>query len=427
MALFVAVLLASVVLRAEASPVSPRVARDINFDIVMPGIHDVPLAGSTTAEGGDALLFLDSLPKFTKASKPWDGMIQLEKPQPGEVEEARPGEEEEARPGVEEEARPGEEEEAWPGVEEEARPGEEEEAWPGVEEEARPGEDVGSGAANLMFPTVSSQPPAALNATREAAEGSGSFAFPSPISLGEEVPPRSVRTEGECALSKGMVLFNGSCEQLLARNNCAEDEWLVLLEGVAQCTPRPCPWGKIPFEEDCVDPLNLSVCDKGQVLYIDFEGNSVCDCDLGFLYDPSNGNCNARHEKGSCPFGEYVDVSASGMVECVPNPCVSNGYVKGEDGCYRKMYGGFCEDANLLFHKKNNTAECRKVALHNILDVTELRDCPAGSIRDYLNVCRETFHFSTLSSYPTLYGGCPGGFARDPSGTCRKLSTLFGR
>lgn len=405
MTLLVTVLLASVALGVEASPASPRFARDINFDIVLPGIHDVPLAEhaeSTTAEGGDALVFFESMPKFTKASKPWTGMMQPAKAQPGEEEE--------------EEARPGEKEE------EEARPGEEE------EEEAQPREDVGSGAANLMFPTVSSPPPASPNATAEGAEDSGSFAFPSHISLGEEEDPlRSVRTEGECALSKGMILFNGSCERLLARNTCAEDEWLVLLEGVAQCAPRPCPWGKIPFEERCVDPIDLSACDRGQVLYIDFGGKSLCDCDVGFLYDPWSGNCFARHQKGSCNFGEYVDVSASGMVECVPNPCISDGYVKAGKKCYRKMYGGFCEDANLLFHTNNNTVECREVALHNILDVPELRECPAGSIRDYLNVCRETFHLSTLSSYPTLYGGCPGGFVLDPSGTCRRTSMLFGR
>nr|XP_027206669.1 uncharacterized protein LOC113800144 isoform X1 [Penaeus vannamei] len=441
MTLLVTVMLASAALSVGASPTSPRFARDtfgiISFDMVLPGVRDVPLeedaeattteaAATTTAAPAEMLrlpgtddvvpvFFMESLPMFSKADKGWPGMMQPEEA-PSEEEEAQP---EEAQPG---EAQPGE---AQPG---EAQP---EEAQPG---EAQPKEDVGSGAGSLLFfPTEGASPPSAPKATTEASESSDGFVFPSHISVAASKEEKdavrgSARAEGECALSQGLVMVNGSCERLLARNHCAKDEWLLLREGAAKCEKRPCPWGEIFFEDRCVNPIELSVCDSGQVLYIDFSGRSVCDCDAGFLYDPWSGNCFARHEKGSCNFGEYVDVSASGMVECVRNPCISNGYVKeaATGLCFRKMYGGFCEDADLLFHRSNRTAECRKVSLHNILDVPELRECPAGSIRDYLNVCRETFHVATLTSYPVLYGGCPGGFVRDPSGTCRKTSRLFG-
>ncbi|XP_042875323.1 uncharacterized protein LOC122255357 [Penaeus japonicus] len=422
MTLLVTVLLASVALRAEASPASPRFARDIiSFDMVLPGVRDVPVKDDTTTEAPllmetfrlpvsedeAPILFVDSLPMFAKADK--GPQTEMKHPEEAQPEEKLP---EEAQP---EENQP---EEVQP---EEAAP---EEKQP---KEVHPEEEVGSGVGHLLLFPTERNTSTAPKVTTEASEG---FIFPSYISLAaetgeeeEESPNRSVRTEGECKY-KTEVMFNGSCEQLLARSTCAKDEWLLLLEGVPQCARRPCPWGQVPFEDRCVDLANVTVCDSGQILYVDFSGKSLCDCEHGFLYDPLSGNCYARHEKGSCVYGEYLDVSASGMMECVRNPCISEGFVK-EDAtglCYKKKYTGFCD--KLVYHRSNRTAECLEVALHNILDVTELRECPPGSLRDYLNVCRETF--PTLNSYPALYGGCPGGFVLDPRGTCRKASRLFG-
>lgn len=285
--------------------------------------------------------------------------------------------------------------------------------------------DEGSGA--LLFP--GNTPPSRVpqESTNPSDEGSGDFVFPKHITLRQEVTTDG-QVQQPCSLQAGAILVNGTCERLLSKGPCAEGEWLLLRDNRTECAPRPCPFGQLEYEERCVNASDVSMCDQGQILYVDFTGFTMCDCETDFFYDPWSGNCYAQHEKGPCGFRQYLEVSDSGSVECVENDCVTDGYIRDSNfsGCFRKMYRGFCEQKFLIFHHNNKTAECFAIDIRNIFDVTTLRACPSGSLRDYLGECREQFRLPSVSSDPMKYGTCPPAYIRDPRGTCRRVHNVLG-
>lgn len=238
-------------------------------------------------------------------------------------------------------------------------------------------------------------------------------------------------SNGNCSLAAGQVMHNDTCKRLLAQATCAEGEWLVLGENdLAECKPRPCPFGQLKYNAECVAPENTTVCSYGKILYVEMTGDTYCDCEPGFKYDPFSGNCYARYEQGPCLFGNYLDLTKESnctTMECVPNKCEIDGFISGRNDnlCYRKMYSGFCESAYQLFHQVNQTVECGAMIWRSIFDVATLRTCPEGSVRDHRQECRQLFHVPSISSYPSMNGECSIGFIKDPNGICRRVHSIL--
>ncbi|KAK3861051.1 hypothetical protein Pcinc_032949 [Petrolisthes cinctipes] len=272
-------------------------------------------------------------------------------------------------------------------------------------------------------------------------------------------------SSSSCLLSSGNVLHEGLCKRLLAQETCAEKEWLVLIDNnndntrpIAECKPRPCPFGKLEYKGECVNPSDGNICAYGQMLYVEMTGETYCDCEYGFTYDLISGNCYARQEQGQCSFGHYLDLTEDCTVACVPNTCLVDGFVGGKNEdhtavnsrtngdhtvansrtnedhtaaansmtCYRKMYYGFCDDAYKIYHQVNGTVECNDIFIRSIFDVVTLRNCPIGSRRDFQDRCRQLYRVPSASTYKSLHGECGVGFKKDPRGTCRKVHSIFG-
>ncbi|KAK7071014.1 hypothetical protein SK128_019483 [Halocaridina rubra] len=208
-----------------------------------------------------------------------------------------------------------------------------------------------------------------------------------------------------------------------------KEEWFVKNSTDAgSCVPRPCPIGELMFEKKCINITDNTVCNEGQMLYVDFTGLVHCDCKPNFIYDPWSGNCFALGDQGYCNFGQHLVMGANGTVNCEKNPCYLNGYAFHNDTkiCYRKMFRGFCDEGFLIVHEVNRTAECGAIVAHSIFDLPTMRSCNGGTIRDYTGTCREQFTVPVSSFYPVMYGQCPLGFMKDPQGDCRKIHKLFG-
>ncbi|KAK3861049.1 hypothetical protein Pcinc_032948 [Petrolisthes cinctipes] len=342
----------------------------------------------------------------------------------------------------------------------------------------------------IIKPRAASEPFVLGSHTEEKKETTErpNFVFQQPQSQQLPQPQPSTSTSSSsCLLSSGNVLHEGLCKRLLARETCAEGEWLVLIDNnndntrpIAECKPRPCPFGKLEYKGQCVDPSDVNICAYGQMLYVEMTGETYCDCEYGFTYDMFSGNCYARQEQGQCSFGHYLDLTEDCTVACVPNKCLVDGFVGGKNEdhtavnsrtngdhtavnsrtngdhtavnsrtngdhtaansgtnedhtaaansktCYRKMYYGFCDDAFKIYNQVNNTVECNDIFIRPIFDVVTLRNCPIGSRRDFQDRCRQTYRFPSTSTYKSLYGECGIGFKKDPRGACRKVHSIFG-
>lgn len=249
-----------------------------------------------------------------------------------------------------------------------------------------------------------------------------------PSSLLREVDGRS------CGLPYGTIIYKNTCQRLLTQGLCVEGQWLVKKDNsdvTGECVPRPCPQGQLQYEGTCVDASDTTVCNKDQMLYVDLTGHVHCDCEPDFFYDPWRGHCFTQHDRGSCNFGEHLEINEGGAVECVPNPCLMEGYLKENSTgqCYKKMYRGSCEDVDhtLIFHHSNKTAECIVHKTHSIFDLPTLKSCPQGSRRFFGGTCRELFRVPAEITYRTTsYAHCDFGFTKDRRGTCRRTHKLFG-
>ena len=235
-----------------------------------------------------------------------------------------------------------------------------------------------------------------------------------------------VMTESPCLLQDRSAFFNGVCQPLLEMGPCADNEWVVLSnEGFPECRERVCPWGSLLFNDSCVDPNDLSICPRGQILYVDLQGNTDCDCQDKFFYHPETGECYTRHEQGVCEDNFFMEFNDDLSPVCVENPCGSDDFVFHDGTCYRKNYVGYCEP-HLVDVRSGVHADCIFIELFSIFQAPTLRACPRGSRRDHEKRCRAVFRVPTQRTLSSHSGECKFGFKKDHTGTCRRVFDLFG-
>lgn len=233
----------------------------------------------------------------------------------------------------------------------------------------------------------------------------------------------------DCILQSREAIFEGNCSVLLHQGPCSSGHWLVMSEenGTAYCSERQCPWDRVYYEEECVNPQGFEVCRRGQILYVDITGYAECDCEPDYIYDPKTQNCYTEHEQGYCNESEYLERDENMQLSCVHNPCGLDGYVNDENGqCFVKNYIGRCPVYQIDFIHEVGTADCLTTVPHSIFEVPTLRSCPPGSRRDFFHKCRTVFRVPTQTSFPSIKGQCPDNYLRGPRGACRKVISLFG-
>ena len=232
---------------------------------------------------------------------------------------------------------------------------------------------------------------------------------------------------GRCDLRNGQALHGDKCSMLLSQGPCLDQHWLVLLEtGLPVCAHRKCSWDKLLYKGRCVDPLDHTICGKGQIFYVDLFGKTECDCEENRVYEPESGNCYAQHEKGFCQMSEHIEIARNGAPVCVTNPCYGEDLVQYDGRCYKKLYDGVCPESQLVLKKAHGTAECDYIIPHSIFGVGIQTACPSGSRRGFLRQCRSVFRVPTQKTFPKQRGECPSSFFGGFGNTCRKTVGLFG-
>lgn len=219
--------------------------------------------------------------------------------------------------------------------------------------------------------------------------------------------------------------YEGSTWKLLSRGECPLGEWVVM---VAECTPGckpiPCPQGQLEYEGQCVNITDPTVCGGGQVLYTDQTGSTFCDCENDHFYYRWDGQCYARQERGPCDFGFYLDLDENGNVDCVPNPCQVDTFVKNPatEKCIPKDYVGYCPEDRLQFHSNKNIVECFLVDIRNIFDRAISRSCTSGSGLTHRGTCSPQFVVPSVTALPrSLTSGCYAG-TTTTRGSCRRIN-----
>lgn len=220
--------------------------------------------------------------------------------------------------------------------------------------------------------------------------------------------------------------YEGRTWQLLSRDRCPVGEWVVMVgECKPGCRPLPCELGQLEHRGQCVNLTDPTVCDGGQVLYIDQTGSTFCDCENDRYFYPWDGQCYARQEQGPCDFGYYLDLNENGRVECVPNYCQVDEFVREPTTgkCFRKDYVGYCPEDRLQYHTSNQTVECFLIDIRNIFDRAITRSCTAGSGLDHFGNCRSEFVVPTVTALPrSLSAGCYAGTISVGGGPCRRVN-----
>ncbi|KAK7071015.1 hypothetical protein SK128_019484 [Halocaridina rubra] len=237
--------------------------------------------------------------------------------------------------------------------------------------------------------------------------------------------------EKQCGDPFGTIDYEGTCQRLLTRGPCSNEEWLVKDKNSfrGRCLKRLCHIGQLQFSGRCVAVSDRTVCSEGQMLYVDFTGEVHCDCEPGYFYDLWRGQCFTQYDRGFCNFGQYLLAAKNGEMNCALNPCLMEGFAFYNETrkCYRKMFRGVCESPDsLAWHRENSTVECIASSVHSVFDVPTLKSCPPGSVRDIYRRCREEFRVPVDIIYPASYGHCRLGFVKDARGICRRTHKLFG-
>ncbi|XP_050716741.1 uncharacterized protein LOC126998759 [Eriocheir sinensis] len=167
----------------------------------------------------------------------------------------------------------------------------------------------------------------------------------------------------------------------------------MVAEYQPECRPLTCPLGMLEHQGQCVNLTDRTVCDGGQVLYVDQTGSTFCDCVNDYFYYPWDGQCYARQERGPCDFGFYLDLDENGSVDCVPNFCQVDDFVKNRTtgGCVRKGYVGYCPEDRLQFHENKEISKCVLVDVRTIFGPAVTRPCRPGSGRDRFGRFREEY------------------------------------
>ncbi|XP_018026679.1 uncharacterized protein LOC108682077 [Hyalella azteca] len=233
-------------------------------------------------------------------------------------------------------------------------------------------------------------------------------------------------TSDKCSLKFLLTMFEGSCSRLLTRSSCESDQWLLLSsDGVAHCAERRCPWEQLEFQGDCVDPATPDLCPRGQIIYVDINGQAECDCEANHYFDADSGQCFMLHEQGPCESSHYLEKGLDGKMECVPNPCENDELVSFEGTCYKKNYKGYCSPTLIEILAESNSADCLFTPPRSVFDVLALSACPEGSQRSFLGKCREVLRIPTQTTSPSFRGVCLPGFVSDQTGTCRRVVSIF--
>nr|XP_034192641.1 uncharacterized protein LOC117609951 isoform X4 [Osmia lignaria]XP_034192642.1 uncharacterized protein LOC117609951 isoform X4 [Osmia lignaria] len=137
-------------------------------------------------------------------------------------------------------------------------------------------------------------------------------------------------------------------------------------------------------------------CPENMLLYPGDGNNSawVCDCRPRFLYFPLSDRCYEAYRQGPCAPRNYVILPQNEAVpKCVNNPCLIDGLVPYNDTCYplRTMGGPCAPDGVLGVNETTFELECipTDLAPFIIIQVPKRPQCPAGSRRNALGMCRE--------------------------------------
>ncbi|OAD56935.1 hypothetical protein WN48_02460 [Eufriesea mexicana] len=137
-------------------------------------------------------------------------------------------------------------------------------------------------------------------------------------------------------------------------------------------------------------------CPENMLLYPG-DGNIstwICDCRPTFLYFPLNNSCHEAYRQGPCTPQNYVVLPKNEVVpKCVKNPCLEDGLVPYNNTCYRlKTIDSPCNpDGIIAVNETTFELECvpTDIAPFIIIQAPK-RQCPAGSRRNSLGICRET-------------------------------------
>ncbi|KAL7639498.1 UNVERIFIED_CONTAM: hypothetical protein RMT77_009999 [Armadillidium vulgare] len=244
-----------------------------------------------------------------------------------------------------------------------------------------------------------------------------------------------------CKIENALIDYGGKCHALLTQGPCSPNQWfLINKEGEAYCAQRPCPKENLLYNDRCVSISDSSVCGVSEMLYVEFNGDVYCDCLPYYVYDTDARRCFAEHDRGSCPFGEYLDLDSNDKLRCVENICKRDDLIYNPENksCYKKIFKGSCKEEKgyeVVYKDKDRTADCGSINNRNIFEVPALTSCPAGSRRDYFGNCQKvrTVRPGGPEAYrvPTQqvsrYSQCPHGLTKYPDGSCRKVNELLGR
>ncbi|XP_050715440.1 uncharacterized protein LOC126998093 [Eriocheir sinensis] len=220
--------------------------------------------------------------------------------------------------------------------------------------------------------------------------------------------------------------YEGSTWELLSRGRCPVGEWVVMVAKCQpECRPVPCPSGQLEHQGRCVNLTDPTVCGGGQVLYVDQTGSTFCDCENDHFFYPWDGQCYARQGKGPCDFGFYLDLNENGSVECMPNYCQVDDFVKNPTTgkCVRKGYVGYCPEDRLQFHENNTIVDCFLLDIRTIFTRAVTSSCTSGSGLSHLGGCRSEFVVPSVTALPrSLTAGCYAGTLSVTGGACRRIN-----
>jgi len=239
------------------------------------------------------------------------------------------------------------------------------------------------------------------------------------------VPPSSFPN---CTLHNRQIWYNDTCHSLLEKHTCGDDEWKVLTEDlIPVCKVLPCPDNLLMFNGSCVDASDVTLCPRGQILYVDLLGEAACDCQTDYFYDSDKDECYTHHEQGSCEHSYYLEFDENENSICVPNPCVEDNSVQHNGECFEKNYSGYCEPQLLEPSASGTSADCINfIVTRTIFAAPTLRSCRRGSRRDRFRKCRSVFIVPTQTTMKATNGSCKiTGFELDEEGNCKAAYKLF--
>ncbi|CAK9822621.1 hypothetical protein ANTRET_LOCUS1112 [Anthophora retusa] len=139
-------------------------------------------------------------------------------------------------------------------------------------------------------------------------------------------------------------------------------------------------------------------CPKNMLLYPGSGNKStwICDCIPKFLYFPLNDSCHEAYKQGPCKPQYHVILPKNEVVpKCEKNPCLIDGEVKYNNTCYplRTLGGPCAPDGILEVNETTFDVECVPSDVEPFIIIqAPKRQCPAGSRRNSLGICREVIH-----------------------------------